>query len=125
MKVQVGLAALAAKKKSAVSCDGVVQAQTVASIRSVLPAAKLLPSVVDTLIRSLDSSEWNVPDVPSAQESAIVLGWLGSGPRAARPSTSEAPVSQERPTVDPQLGACRAASKVAIKSPPPPVGLTV
>ena len=81
------------------SDDGVVQAQTVASMVTVLPGAKLLPSVVNTLMRSLDSSEWNVPDVPSAQESLIVLGWFGSGPRCRGPSTSEAPVSHERPTV--------------------------
>src|SRR5688572_9071083 len=92
---------------------------------TVLPGAKLVPSVVDTLMRSLDSSEWKTPDVPSAQESLMVLGWLGAGPRLARPSTSDAPVSQDRPTVAPQLGACRAASKVAKRSLPPPVGLTV
>src|SRR5688500_12728253 len=91
---------------------------------TVLPGAKLVPSVVDTLMRSLDSSEWKTPDVPSAQESLIVLGWLGSGPRPARPSSSDAPESQERPT-EVHDGACRAASKVAKRSLPPPVGLTV
>src|SRR6188472_3857066 len=91
----------------------------------VLPGAKLLPSVVETLRRSLDSSEWNAPDVPSAQESLIVLGWLGSGPSVPRPRRSEAPESQERPTTA-QDGAWRAASKVATRSPPPPpVGFTV
>ena len=59
-----------------------VQAQTVASMRTVLPGAKSLPSRVETLMRSLDSSTWKAPEVPSAQESAMVLGWLGSGPRA-------------------------------------------
>ena len=29
----------------------------------------------------------------------MVLGWLGSGPRPARPRSSEAPESHERPTV--------------------------
>src|SRR5687768_7495800 len=91
---------------------------------TVLPGAKLVPSVVDTLIRSFDSSEWNVPDAPSAQESLIVLGWLGSGPRLARPRSSDAPESHERPTVV-QDGACRAASKLANRSLPPPAGLTV
>ena len=50
------------------------QAQTVALTFTVLPAAKALPSVVETTMRSLDSSEWNVPEMPSAQEVLIVLG---------------------------------------------------
>ena len=52
----------------------------------VLPAAKFVPSTVETLMRSFDSSEWNVPEVPSAHESLIVFGWLGSGPTVPRPS---------------------------------------
>src|SRR5688500_16583156 len=93
-------------------------------MRTVLPAAKLVPSVVETLTRSLDSSEWNTPDVPSAQESLMVLGWLGSGPLPSRPNTSEAPVSQEIPTVA-HLGAWRVGSKTAVWAPPPPAGFTV
>ena len=65
--------------------------------------------VVKTFRRSFDSSEWNVPEVPSAQEALIVFGWFGSGPRFARPRTSEVPVSQELPTVA-HLGALRVAS---------------
>src|SRR6185295_14437442 len=118
-----GLLAFDAKNRSRWSWEGVVQAQTVASIRTVLPAAKLVPSVALTLSRSFDSSEWNVPAVPSAQESAMVLGWLGSGPRVPRPRTSEAPVSQDDPTVA-HLGAWSAASKTAVW-PPPPVPFTV
>ncbi len=56
-----------------------------------------------------------MPEVPSAHASAMVLGWLGSGPSAARPRTSDAPVSHERPTVA-HFGACRAASKLAVRS---------
>ena len=51
-----------------------LQAQTVALTFTVLPAAKALPSVVATMRRSFDSSEWNVPEVPSAQELLMVLG---------------------------------------------------
>src|SRR4030095_10738602 len=97
MNVHAGLAASAAKKKSAESCEGVVQAQTVASMRACLPAAKLVPSAVETLRRSFDSSEWNVPDVPSAHESLIVFGWLGSGPSAARPVKHQRPEAQGAP----------------------------
>src|SRR3954462_7112246 len=80
-------------------------------MRTVLPAAKALPSVGETLMRSSDSSEWNVPLVPSAQELLTGLGWLGSGPRLARPLSS-VPESQEIPTV-PHLGALSVASKAA------------
>ena len=80
---------------------------------TVLPAAKLVPSVVKTRTRSFDSSEWNAPDVPSAQASLMVLGWLGSGPSDARPRTSEVPVSHELPTVA-HFGACRTASNTAV-----------
>ena len=55
-------------------------------------------AVVETLSRSFDSSEWNVPEVPSAQELLMVLGWLGSGPLPSRPSSREAPESQTLPT---------------------------
>jgi hypothetical protein len=67
-------------------------------MRTVLPAANDVPSTVDTLRRSVDSSEWKVPDVPSAHELLIVLGGLGSGPRASRPRSSEGPESHELPT---------------------------
>ena len=49
-------------------------AQTVALTFTVLPAASVLPSVVAITMRSFDSSEWKVPDVPSAQELLIVFG---------------------------------------------------
>ena len=49
-------------------------------------------------MRSFDSSKWNTPEVPSAHELLIVLGWLGSGPTASRPSSSDAPESHELPT---------------------------
>ena len=59
------------------------------------PAAIVLPSVVATIRRSFDSSEWNVPDVPSAQELLMVLGWFGSEPpaRVSRPSSRDGPES--------------------------------
>ena len=43
-----------------------------------------------TRMRSMDSRSWNTPQVPSAQESAMVLGWLGSGPPGivSRPTSS-------------------------------------
>src|SRR5215216_4805157 len=104
---------------------GVVQAHTVASTRTVLPAAKSAPSVVDTLMRSLLSSEWNVPEAPSAQLPASVLGWLGSGPLPSRPSRSAVPESHELPTVA-HLGARSVASNTAVCAPPPPpAGVTV
>ena len=74
-----------------------------ASIRTVAPSVKSLPSRVETTIRSFDSSLWYEPEVPSAQESPKVLGWLGSGPRPARPSTSDRE-SQELPATS-QAGA--------------------
>jgi len=82
----------------------VLQAQTVALTVTVLPGAKALPSVVDTTIRSFDSSKWKLPEVPSAHEPLMVLSWLGSGPRLARPRSSEGPESQELPTA-PHFGA--------------------
>ena len=53
-----GLLALAARYNSNLSADGVVQAQIVASTLTVLPASRLVPSSVDTLSRSTDSSTW-------------------------------------------------------------------
>ena len=50
------------------------QAHIVAVIVTVLPAARLVPSDVDTFRRSLDSSEWNVPEVPSVQDVLMVFG---------------------------------------------------
>jgi hypothetical protein len=91
----------------------VVHAHTVALMRTVLPGARSVPSVVSTLIRSFDSSKWKLPEVPSAQESLMVLGWLGSGPRPARPRSRDAPESQAAPTV-PHFGACSAASHTAV-----------
>jgi len=52
----------------------VLYAQTVAVTVAVLPGARFVPSVVAIIKRSLDSSEWNVPDVPSAHELLIVFG---------------------------------------------------
>ena len=101
-----------------------LHAHTVAAMVTVLPGAKLVPSVVETRMRSFDSSEWKTPDAPSAQESLMVFGWLGSGPRPARPRSSDAPESHERPSAV-HDGACRAASKVATRSPPPPTAVTV
>jgi hypothetical protein len=49
-------------------------AQTVALTFTVFPAASVLPSVVAIERRSLDSSEWKVPEVPSAQLLLMVLG---------------------------------------------------
>src|SRR4030095_1861877 len=103
--VQVGLFAFDAKYRSSVSCAGVVQAHTVASIRTVLAAAQAAPSTGETRMRSFDSSEWNVPEVPSAHESLIVFGWLGSGPMVPRPSSSDAPESHDAPTVE-HRGTC-------------------
>src|SRR5262245_32020353 len=85
-------------------------------MRTVLPGASVLPSVVETLIRSFDSSEWKVPDVPSAQEPAIVLGWLGSGPSVARPRRSDGPESHEMPA-EAHFGALSVASNTAEKAP--------
>jgi hypothetical protein len=73
----------------------------------------LVPSSVSTISASFDSSEWNVPEVPSAQESLIVLGWFGSGPLPSRPSKREAPESQPPATVE-HFGAWRAASHTAV-----------
>ncbi len=96
-----------------------------ASILTVLPPAKSVPSRVETLRRSFDSSEWKVPEPPSAHELLTVLGWLGSGPLASRPSSSDGPESHELPTVA-HRGAFSVASKRAACGPPPPAdGVTV
>ncbi len=80
-----------------------------ASTLTVLPAAKSVPSSVETLMRSFDSSKWNTPEVPSAHVLLIVLGWLGSGPLPSRPSSSDAPESHELPTAA-HFGALSVAS---------------
>src|SRR5262249_20111181 len=103
---------------------GVVQAQTLAVIRTVLPGAKSVPSVVATISRSFDSSTWKVPDPPSAHEPLIVFGGLGSGPTVPRPRTSEGPVSHELPTVA-HFGARSVASNAAVWAPPPPPPVTL
>src|SRR5438128_3818779 len=118
MRFQTGLVASGAKYRSRWSDEGVVHAHTVASTRTVLPTARLLLSSVETLMRSLLSSEWKVPAVPSAHEPLIALGWFGSGPLPSRPSSSAAPESQELPTVA-HLGARTVASKTAVCAPPP------
>src|ERR1044071_6937346 len=71
-------------------------------------------------MRSLEPSSGARPTTPSGQELAMVLGALGSGPMPARPNTSAGPVSQERATVPPQLGAPRVASNDATRSLGPP-----
>src|SRR5262249_56548184 len=98
---------------------GVVQAQTLAVIRTVLPGAKSVPSVVATISRSFDSSTWKVPDPPSAHEPLIVFGGLGSGPTVPRPRTSEGPLSHQLPT-GAHLRARSGPSDAAVVGPPPP-----
>ncbi len=68
---------------------------------TVLPGAIGVPSVVAMERRSIDSSEWYVPEVPSAHELLIVFGWLGSLPpeMVSRPFSSAAPESHDEPTV--------------------------
>ena len=60
-------------------------------------------------MRSFDSSKWNTPEVPSAHVPLTVLGWLGSGPTEARPSSSDGPESHELPAT-PHFGALSVAS---------------
>ena len=60
-------------------------------------------------MRSFDSSEWKIPDVPSVHEVLIVLGWFGSGPFVLRPRSSEGPESHELPTAA-HFGALSVAS---------------
>ena len=96
---QLGLVASAAEYRS--SASAVPKAHTVAVIFALLPAVSGLPSAEAISKRSFDSSLWNVPEVPSAQELLIVFGWFGSAPpeRLARPSNSDGPESQDVPTV--------------------------
>ena len=103
-----GTRASAAWYRSSLSDVKPAHAQTVASMRTVLPGAKGVPSSVETRIRSLDSSEWYRPAEPSAQEPAMVFGAFSSGPTAPRPSSS-APESQELPT--PAHRAARSADR--------------
>src|SRR4030095_12317618 len=91
-------------------------------MRAGVPAAKLVPSTVETLRRSFDSSEWNVPDVPSAHDWLMLFGWLGSGPSAARPISNDGPESQATPTLA-HFGACRTVSNTAV--PPGAVAVTL
>ena len=74
-----------------------------------MPLAKLVPSTVETLIRSFDSSKWNTPEAPSVHEVLIVFGWFGSGPLVLRPRSSAGPESHELPTAA-HFGALSVAS---------------
>ena len=74
MSVHVGLLALAAKYRSRWSEVNPVQAHTVAETFTVLPCVIEPPFVLATTMRSFDSSEWNVPELPSAHELLMVLG---------------------------------------------------
>ena len=69
----------------------------------------------------MDSSEWKVPDVPSAQELLIVLGWWGSAPPdiVSLPSSRDGPESHEVPTVA-HFGALSVESKTAVCGPDEP-----
>ena len=49
-------------------------AHTVALTFTVWPCVNAPPLVLATTIRSFDSSEWNVPEFPSAHPALIVLG---------------------------------------------------
>jgi len=77
-----------------------LHAHTVADTVAVCPCVRLPLDDVTTM-RSFDSSEWNVPAVPSEQELLIVFGWLGSAPPDmwSRPSNNDGPESHEVPTV--------------------------
>ena len=70
-------------------------------------------------MRSLDSSEWNVPDVPSAHEPLMLFGWLGSAPPdiVSRPKSRDAPESHDDPAVA-HFGAFNVLSKTATCAPP-------
>ena len=59
-----------------------------------------------------------MPSAPSAHESLIVFGWLGSGPRPARPFRS-VPESHADPTPE-HRGACSTGSNTAVCGPPLP-----
>src|SRR5271157_6035014 len=57
----------------------------------------LKPLVVATVRRSIDSSTWKVPAVPSAQELWMVLGRFGSAPPTmlSLPKSSDGPESHD------------------------------
>ena len=57
-------------------------------------------------MRSFDSSEWNVPELPSGHAVPIVFGWFDSTPPVIvpRPSNRVGPESHDVPTV-PHQGA--------------------
>ena len=76
--------------------------------------------------RSLDSSEWNVPELPSAQEALIVLGRFTSTPPliVPRPNSRVGPESQDVPTAA-HFGAFSVGSNTAFWGPPPPDIFTV
>lgn len=67
-----------------------------------VPCVSAPPLVEATTMRSLDSSEWKVPELPSVQELLMVLGWLVSTPPliVPRPSSRDGPESQEVPTLE-------------------------
>ena len=90
-----------------------------------VPCVKL-PLEAEINRRSFDSSEWNVPELPSAQELLMVLGRFTSVPPliVPRPRSRLGPESQEVPTVA-HLGALRVGSNVAVCGPPPPDAFTV
>ena len=123
IRVHVGLLALAAKYRSRWSADGVVQAQTVALTVTVVPWVSR-PLELETTMRSFDSSEWKVPELPSAQELLMVFGRLVSFPPliVPRPRSSVGPESHDVPTV-PHFGALSVESNTAVCA--PPTGLTV
>jgi hypothetical protein len=93
-------------------------AHTVALTFTVFPAAIELPSLVCTTSRSFDSSEWYVPDVPSAHALLMVFGWFGSEPPASvsRPSTSDGPESHPDATLT-HFGAFNVLSYTAVCNP--------
>ena len=76
-----------------------LQAQIVAVTVAVVPWVRL-PLLELTTMRSLDSSEWNVPVLPSAHELLMVLGWLVSTPPliVPRPNSRDVPESHDVPT---------------------------
>src|SRR4051812_34227536 len=95
--VHTGELALGARYTSRESKEGGLYDQTFTSTRTDLPAPKL-PFNETTLSWSTDSSEWNRPELPSAQAPLMVLGACCSGPTVPRPSTRLVPVSQLAPT---------------------------
>ena len=103
-----------------------VQAQIVALTVAVLPCVSEPPFVLVTTMRSFDSSEWNTPELPSAQLLLMVLGWFTSTPPliVPRPRSRVGPESQEEPTVA-HFGALSVGSKTAVCGPPPPEAVTV